>query len=46
MAGAIVRYLNPWFHPWNEDNRAAMQSWLDANAARLRQGKESGATVS
>ena len=36
MAGAIVRYLNPWFHPWNEDNRAAMQAWLDANAARLR----------
>lgn len=36
MARAIVRYLNPWFHPWSEDNRAAMQAWLDANAARLR----------
>lgn len=36
MAGAIVRYLNPRFHPWQHDNRAAMQAWLEANAARLR----------
>jgi predicted metal-dependent hydrolase len=36
MAGAIVRYLSPWFHPWQHDNHAAMQAWLDANAARLR----------
>ena len=36
MLGAFVRYLNPWFHPWQHDNRAAMQSWLEANAAQLR----------
>jgi len=36
MAGAILRYLNPWFHPWKQDNRAAMNAWLDANGARLR----------
>jgi predicted metal-dependent hydrolase len=36
MAGAILRYLNPWFHPWKQDNRATMQAWLEANASRLR----------
>ena len=36
MAGAIVRYLNPWFHPWGQDNRAAMQAWLDAHRSSLR----------
>lgn len=36
MLGAIVRYLSPWFHPWNHDNRPAMQAWLDAHASRLR----------
>ena len=36
MTGAIVRYLSPWFHPWQHDNHVAMQAWLDANAARLR----------
>jgi predicted metal-dependent hydrolase len=36
VAGAVLRYLNPWFHPWQHDNRATMQAWLDANAAQLR----------
>ena len=36
MLGAFVRYLSPWFHPWKQDNRAAMQTWLDANSGRLR----------
>ena len=36
MAGAIVRYLVPWFAPWRHDNRAVMQAWLDAHAAELR----------
>ena len=36
MAGAFVRYLSPWFHPWKQDNRALMQAWLDANAGQLR----------
>lgn len=36
MAGAILRYLSPWFHPSNHDNRALMQAWLDAHAGQLR----------
>ena len=36
MLGASVRYLNPWFHPWQHDNRATMRAWLDAHAAQLR----------
>jgi predicted metal-dependent hydrolase len=36
VAGAILRYLSPWFHPWKRDNRATMQVWLDANAEHLR----------
>ncbi len=31
-----VRYLGPWFHPWNQDNRRELQAWLLANQARLR----------
>jgi len=31
-----VRYLSPWFHPWNQDNRAELQSWLSANQLWLR----------
>jgi uncharacterized protein len=36
MLGAIVRYFSPWFHPWKQDNRVAMQAWLDAHASALR----------
>lgn len=32
-----VRYLGPGFHPWNQQNRVKMQSWLTANQARLRE---------
>jgi predicted metal-dependent hydrolase len=31
-----LRYLSPGFHPWNQENRAKMQTWLAANQARLR----------
>ena len=34
--GHGLRYLSPWFHPWNQDNRTKLESWLSANHARLR----------
>ncbi len=36
LLGHGVRYLSPWFHPWNQDNRAKLQSWLSANQFQLR----------
>jgi predicted metal-dependent hydrolase len=36
MLGAVVRYFSPWFHPWQQDNRAAMRAWLDSHASDLR----------
>jgi predicted metal-dependent hydrolase len=32
-----LRYLSPRFHPWNQENRIKMQSWLAANQAKLRE---------
>lgn len=29
-------YLSPWFHPWNQDNRTSLQTWLKENQSRLR----------
>ena len=29
------RYLSPWFHPWDQDNRSKLQTWLSVNQARL-----------
>jgi predicted metal-dependent hydrolase len=26
LLGHGVRYLSPWFHPWNQDNRSKLQS--------------------
>jgi len=31
-----VRYLSPWFHPWNQNNRDKLQVWLSANDLRLQ----------
>ncbi len=31
-----VRYMSPWFHPWNQDNRAKLHSWLSENECMLR----------
>lgn len=31
-----VAYLKPGFHPWNYDNRAKMQVWLDAHQGQFR----------
>ena len=36
VLGGGLRYLGPWFHPWNQDNRRELQAWLLANQARLR----------
>lgn len=36
LLGHGVRYLSPWFHPWNQDNRSKLQTWLAANQPRLR----------
>lgn len=30
------RYLSPLFHPWNQDNRRELQTWLAMNQAQLR----------
>lgn len=38
-----VRYLGPWFHPWNQDNRRELQAWLRANQARLEDAEPRGA---
>lgn len=31
------RYLSPFFHPWNQDNRRKLQVWLAINQTRLRE---------
>lgn len=36
LLGHGFRYLAPRFHPWDQDNRAELQSWLSANQGRLR----------
>lgn len=33
---ALFQYLRPSFHPWQRDNRPAMEAWLRANEGRLR----------
>ncbi len=30
------RYLSPLFHPWNQNNRSELQTWLSANQERFR----------
>ena len=32
----LFQYLRPNFHPWQRDNRAAMEAWLLRNEGRLR----------
>ena len=34
------RYLSPGFHPWNQNNRNKLQTWLLANRAQLREVDE------
>jgi predicted metal-dependent hydrolase len=36
LLGHGIRYLSPWFHPWNQDNRSKLQAWLSTNHSRLR----------
>jgi hypothetical protein len=35
-----VRYLGPSFHPWNQNNRTTLRTWLAANGPRLRRAGE------
>jgi hypothetical protein len=35
LLGHGIRYLSPWFHPWNQDNRRKLEAWLSANHSRL-----------
>lgn len=37
LLGHGLRYLSPWFHPWNQDNRRQMQAWFCDNQTRLRE---------
>ncbi len=30
-----IRYLSPWFHPWNMDNRQVLDQWLVENHDKL-----------
>lgn len=36
LLGHGLRYLGPGFHPWQQDNRSALESWLSANRDQLR----------
>lgn len=36
LLGQGLHYLSPWFHPWDQDNRSKLKSWLSANQFRLR----------
>jgi hypothetical protein len=36
LLGHGIRYLSPWFHPWNQDNRSKLHAWLSANHSKLR----------
>jgi predicted metal-dependent hydrolase len=36
LIGHGVRYLSPWFHPWNLDNRSELRAWLAAHEHQFR----------
>ena len=36
MAGPVLHYFSPRFHPWQHDNRAIVQMWLDSNSDAYR----------
>ena len=37
LVGHGLRYFSPWFHPWNQNNRLKLQTWLDTNRTSLRE---------
>jgi uncharacterized protein len=39
LLGHSLRYLSPWFHPWNQDNRRELQAWLRAHQDRLQEAQ-------
>ena len=36
MAGPVLQYFSPSFHPWRHDNRALVKTWLDRNSDAYR----------
>ncbi|MFC0250737.1 metal-dependent hydrolase [Massilia consociata] len=36
MAGPVLAYFSPSFHPWQHDNRALLKTWLDSNSDAYR----------
>jgi predicted metal-dependent hydrolase len=36
LVGPALHYLSPRFHPWQHDNRALLQMWLDSNDGAYR----------
>jgi predicted metal-dependent hydrolase len=32
MAGPVLQYFSPRFHPWQHDNRTLVRMWLDRNS--------------
>jgi hypothetical protein len=36
MAGPVLHYFSPRFHPWQHDNRDMVRLWLDRNSAAYR----------
>ncbi|VXB26724.1 metal-dependent hydrolase [Massilia sp. 9I] len=36
MAGPVLHYFSPRFHPWQHDNRAMLEMWLDRNSSAYR----------
>lgn len=41
LIGYGVRYLSPWFHPWDNNNRFELEFWISSNHKRLRSSSES-----
>ncbi len=31
-----LKYLSPFFHPWNQNNRSKLEAWLETNQSHLR----------
>lgn len=36
LLGPSLRYLSPWFHPWQHDNSDLVRAWLSSNSGAYR----------
>lgn len=36
LLGPSLRYLSPWFHPWQHDNSDLARAWLSSNSGAYR----------